>query len=395
MIAETEKLCDELNTTYNPKVMDKYNSKVQSVFFKVAKNSENSGNKNLIMLINNYANAKKEPNVKYITGPGNISKYVSDKWGKTIYLFGENDHSNKQGCATWMDYLDPDKHMSITTYFKKLFTDTDVFIDLFIEFPVVTNKQHSIMNENMTLSLLHKEFKRCLHKDKCQFPIRVHGVDIRNIISDKYKKSEFSKLDEDLMMIDYNKNNLNDIWITPEKFRIKHKKIIQILKKIRTKEDLILFIKKEIETHPLIQKELSKTQFPKELISDIIIAGFDTDKSKLNKPILIEFFFESLEWDKYKNKYPPGLSIVSRLLTSVNALTVDVYSVSRMFRLFDVKQFEHYPKSIDNIIYYAGNGHTMILDFIFMKIGFKKIEQSKNWYQSCVNMEGIKQPLFK
>ena len=393
MIAETKKLCEELNKTYNPKIMDKYSPDVQTVFFNIAQsNAKNKGNKNLITLINNYRKKNKTPVIQYITGPGEVSKYVSEKWGKTIYLFGENDHSVEKGCATWIDDLDNKKHMSIENYLKEVFENTSVFIDFFIELPVITNtKDVNIINENQTVYLLYNKFKKCLYKDGCQWPIRVHGVDIRNIISDKYQTSDLSYVDSDLMMIDYLKRvDPKHVWITLENFKIKHSNIIQKLKKIRKQKDLIKLIKHEIEIHPLIQKELSKTQFPKKLISDIIIAGLGIDKSLLNKPKIVGRFFESLEWSK---TFPPGLSMVSKLLTSINALTMDVYSVARMFRLFDVKQSEH-PESIDNIIYYAGNGHTMILEFILSKIGFKKVEQSKNWYQSCVNMEGI-QPLFQ
>jgi hypothetical protein len=78
----------------------------------------------------------------------------------------------------------------------------------------------------------------------------------------------------------------------------------------------------------------------------------------------------------------------------INATIMDIYTISRMFKVFDVKNSDHYPKEPHNIIYYAGNGHTRIINKFLKSIGFKRTEYSDQKILSCVNMKNIKQPLF-
>ena len=59
---------------------------------------------------------------------------------------------------------------------------------------------------------------------------------------------------------------------------------------------------------------------------------------------------------------------------------------------------EQFPSQIHNIIIYAGNGHTGPLGQTLLSLGFNLTEQSKptsRIIESCTNMTGIHQPLFK
>ena len=73
---------------------------------------------------------------------------------------------------------------------------------------------------------------------------------------------------------------------------------------------------------------------------------------------------------------------------------MDVYTVARMFKVFNVVKSEHYPIKPQNIIYYAGTGHTKPMARFLKELKFKRTEHSDNNILSCVSMKGIKQPLF-
>ena len=78
----------------------------------------------------------------------------------------------------------------------------------------------------------------------------------------------------------------------------------------------------------------------------------------------------------------------------VNAVVMDIYTAARIFKVFNVKENEHFPQEPQNIIYYAGTGHTKPMGRFLKRIGFKMTENSDDNILSCVSMKGIKQPLF-
>jgi hypothetical protein len=81
-------------------------------------------------------------------------------------------------------------------------------------------------------------------------------------------------------------------------------------------------------------------------------------------------------------------------MTVLNAVIMDVYTAARMFKVFNVKEFEYYPTEPTNIIYYAGTGHTEPMSRFLEHIGFENTEETTGDILSCVDMKGIKQPLF-
>ena len=83
-------------------------------------------NKTFLSLIYNLANPEKQPVAGFITGPGEISKWESNKYSKIIYLFGENDHGNKTGCVQARINMRGKKHISIEKYLLDLFKHSPV-----------------------------------------------------------------------------------------------------------------------------------------------------------------------------------------------------------------------------------------------------------------------------
>ena len=98
--------------------------------------------------------------------------------------------------------------------------------------------------------------------------------------------------------------------------------------------------------------------------------------------------------DTNSTHYPDGLSHISKFMTRITAIIMDIYTISRMFKIFNVKKNEHYPSEAFNIIYYGGNGHTEPLEYFLSSLKFKKIESENSNLVSCIDMTKIKQPLF-
>ena len=84
-------------------------------------------NKTIVTLIYNYFFKKSLlPNVNYITGPFSLSYHYIPSLDKKIYIFGEN-HGNTHLCPVSLNST------FIVDYIVKLLTNTNVFIDFYIE----------------------------------------------------------------------------------------------------------------------------------------------------------------------------------------------------------------------------------------------------------------------
>ena len=82
-------------------------------------------------------------------------------------------------------------------------------------------------------------------------------------------------------------------------------------------------------------------------------------------------------------------------LRVISCLHMDIYTLTRMFKKFNVT-FDHNPPEPLNIIYYAGRAHTTFMSFMLQESGFKITEQSIRvpYTFSCTNIQSLKQPLF-
>ena len=82
-------------------------------------------------------------------------------------------------------------------------------------------------------------------------------------------------------------------------------------------------------------------------------------------------------------------------LRVISCLHMDIYTLTRMFKKFNVTS-DNYPPEPLNIIYYAGKQHTNFMSFMLQELGFKIIEKSipVTYTSSCTNIQSLKQPLF-
>ena len=82
-------------------------------------------------------------------------------------------------------------------------------------------------------------------------------------------------------------------------------------------------------------------------------------------------------------------------LRDISCLHMDIYTLTRMFKQFNVTSDDHPPEPL-NIIYYAGARHTQFMTFMLEEIGFRITEKSIPVPNvlSCTNIQSLKQPLF-
>ena len=397
---DADQLCELLNQTYNTYWVNQYPAlndiftQVRDIYEKYP-NKFKKANKTLLGLIYNLNNPN-QPTPDYITGPGEISKWESVKHNKIIYLFGENDHGNKTGCKNKIN-LTGRKHMSIEKYILKLIETSPVFIDFYVEFGVMLDyKEQIYYNSGQTLwdmlAVVHQCFGPVIERD-CPYPVRMHGVDSRSVQSSKYQIDYFSMMNRAIMMMLVFKRQKRP-YLKIEKFKSSFKTEIKLMSTVKTNQDLIRIMKKNIKDDKLVMKELKRSTLSEDLILDFFGKHLDKELAK------IPYAVRTLDkWFNYVNKtttkiWPADSDIVSYIITVVNAIKMDVYAVARMFKVFNVKESEHYPKEPQNIIYYAGTGHTHPMGEFLKELNFTRTEHSNMNILSCASMDGIKQPLF-
>jgi hypothetical protein len=399
MVERANELCNILHETYNTNCLNLYPD-LRDFFVQVKdlyqKNPEDfpKANKTLMSLIHNLDNHENLPNVDYITGPGVVSKWESLKHNKVIYLFGENDHGNTTGCKGKVN-LQGKTHMSIEKYLLDTFKHSPVFIDFYVEFGImINNLEHISTTSGQTLWDMLAVMKGCfgplLDRD-CPYNVRMHGTDVRSILSIHYKSSGLADMGITLMMQNIFMKR-SKTYIRLDIFYKIYKDQIDILSNVKNNRDLIRITTKSIINNKLIQKELKKSTIPKKQIMDFFV------KKRLKENLGIYNCRDVGKWfsllSKTKCKWPIGIDKVNLIITIINSVTMDVYTIARMFKVFKVKESDHYPKQPQNIIYYAGNGHTVPMAIFLNDIGFKRTEHSHDNILSCANMKNIKQPLF-
>jgi hypothetical protein len=395
MLKQTNELCKELKNTYDSNVLKKYPISLQKLFIDTSKKKQTI----LSTLVNNLSKTK--PNIKFITGPGECKKYIKDN--KTIYIFGENDHSSKDGC---FKYFNTRPNMTIEKYLEKLFETTSVFIDFYIELPVITEdlftteKYKDVTLMNMYDNLLYK----CLgkNKKKCKWPVRIHTIDNRILVNhNKYEHLLLGDMYTQLAQEYYYRKKYNQKVIHLKLFSVKFHKEINELSKIKNQKQVTKYFWKKIINNELIQKEIKKSYLTTNQIKKIYLSHIKMDL-KLDVDIPDNFDFENVgKWFSLLStsndfEHFKIMNIIANIIKVFLSPLIDIYTLTRIFRTFKVKNDEQYPTEVNNIIIYAGDGHTGPIGETLLSLGFKMTESSTKvrTVKSCTNMSGIKQPLF-
>jgi hypothetical protein len=394
-------LCSILNETYNSNCLEKYPT-IKDIFFNVRdlyeKNPEKfpNANKTFMSLVYNLKNPEEQPMVDYITGPAEISKWESEKYNKVIYVFGEDEHNNKTGCIQSKINLHRKKHMKIEKYLPDLFTHSPVFIDFYTELHIVldntTPNQFDIDKLfGNTLGDIKNQMSGCfgpLINRNCPYNARIHSIDVRDVLSRKHRSSPLIELFYEISVAEWKLKN--EKYVNFYKLKSTYSKQINLLSSVKDVSEFREILINDIEKNEVLQKELNRSILQKQEIIDFFIP------TRFNYYLLEKQVKVIREWfGSFKNSelVPDEFDDIKEIFDTINGISVDIYTVARMFKVFNVKENDHYPKEPHNIVYYAGNGHTHPVEKFLEKIGFNKTEHSK-LSDSCTSMEKIKQPLF-
>lgn len=417
-----ESICENLTNTYNTNVLDT-DPKIRDEFYKASlTHRESKKGKTILMdLIYNHMHQYRKPIRNFIGGPRTITLHWSEKYKKMIYIFGES-YSAYAETDCWKFPSYPGQFTTpIETYLSQLILNTDVFIDVFFEFPVYRGKEYNSTfqpfqkYDRMNKLFLH--FKECVQYStrsakECSlarihyFDARyvdylgiVHGLttlsEYRNIVMNiinNYKKSEWSdKFKED----SYLSSN------------------IKILEELAEPDDekFISFLMSQIYQNRSIIKNLNKItedSSMKEIILEFIKKEFKEQskdiRSELQKQIRIILNAKYHTSQEFADSLLESMNLISTLI----ALIADAYTLSRIFKDFNMaekayKGANDQPDRAHNIIIYAGEEHSKIYRKFLESVGFEEFGRSgksENDYTHepnyCIDMQigNIKQPLF-
>jgi len=434
-------ICDKLTTTYNTNILDSASDIIKEKFLltSLTHRDGNEGKKVLMNLICNHFE-KDIPMPRFIGGPKNLTVHHSKKYDKMIYIFGEY-HSDIVDCdtrfgneSTKETWDKPNsKKMRVEYFLSEFIRTTDVFLDIFIEFPIVPKKEGKYHKDfkpfryNFRMNKLLKNFQECLQRDSrtevCSLA-RIHYFDIRvldkqgiltgstnidyfvnklSIILEEFSFSPDSVIkklklfmEEPIVknfMNDYlsqeDEQEFNRIWVQHMYNSYHITKEIERLKKYdpKMKDKILHFFEKEIIEKVMKQKNVLNANVKVILILNDNISSILSDR-------LFVISFRNI--------------LIS--LAQIGAIYADLYTILRIFKTFNMsemkekayKQATDQPDKAHNIIIYAGDLHSQVyrkflkevLDFDKIEVAGKEEEQGGGEPMYCIDMEPITQPLF-
>lgn len=403
-------LCTKLHETYNASFLKNGRKSTMEFFISTAQTAKKlnitKGNQTLISLINNYAN-NKTPIPKYIAGPLSLTLFWSDKYQLYAYVFGEF-HSPHTDCEKYVEHL-PDDSMKIETFLEKLITTTPAFLDVFIEWAPARDQVVNYPKTGLTrINTIYETLQKCIHystrhhKD-CDLT-RLHWVDVRKGDVSSSTLNDLSYLRAYLI----HKTDLLDTTNAAKTLRSilrNDKRIRKILEELNTPSltEYKNFMKKQVTQSALVQKEMTHSFLCKEIekfcTEDLIKEGlYIRETFQKYIPILLD--------DKSTDqKIEIALLWLARATVGVNAIMMDFYTLSRIFKKFNIQKSKSkqarnvdQPESPHNIIIYAGDAHSAKYRNFFDSIGAKRIAHVNNRdisnIKNCIDISNFPMPFF-
>jgi hypothetical protein len=432
-------ICDKLTTTYNTNILDSTSDIIKEQFL-IDSRTHHDGNKGRKVLMNLICNHfdKDRPMPRLIGGPRNLTVHHSKEYNKMIYIFGEF-HSYIIDCDTRRFAADElikeewdkpnSKKMRVEYFLSEFIRTTDVFLDIFVEFPIIPKKEGKYHNDfhpfqySLRMNKLLENFQECLQRDSrtevCSLA-RIHYFDIRDfdkqgiltgstnidyfvyklrsilvrfsLVPDLLIKELKLFMDEPIVknvMYDYlsepDETKFKRIWVE-HLYNFYHiTKQLERLKKYdpKMKDKILHFFEKEITEQAMKQRKVL-------VVNANII---------LNHTIWEDIIFKLA----FRN--------IFNSITYIAALYPDLYNVLRIFKTFNMsemkekayKQATDQPDKAHNIIIYAGDLHSQVYrKFLKDVLDFEKIEvagKEEPYGETgeathCIDMEPITQPLF-
>jgi hypothetical protein len=395
-----KEICNNLIDTFDTRFLDNENKIIQSAFYSQAKQYKDTKYDNtLFKLIRNHYDPliqEKRPVVDFLGGPYTFRHLYNKKYNMNIYLFGEL-HANKVDCP-----IESGKKIELVeNYFKKIIENTDVFLDIYFEFPGYYKNYYSNITPMapQRMQELFRQFYNCVQEisrksKECELT-RMHYIDIRTIIETFSGTNEISWLIGNLLLKSHDENLLKTFY-NNNIFRIKN--IFNNLSNPNQKKYLDYWILQLI-SNIYVRKEIDRSFLGKEIYNFIKKL---IEKYAIMNKMIIRNFISSIE----KNiNFKDNFERLNIYLIETNSGIVEAYTLARIFKKFKVKNKLEQPVIPRNIIHYAGSAHSLKIEKFLLDIGFEMKEQKgsnienpdssiADVFQNCINMSKIKQPLF-
>lgn len=393
-----EKVIEKLITNFDTNILDYEKKNIQAALYSTAIKVKNTNKDNTIFrLIRNHYE-KLKPKIEYIGGPFVFIHLYSKKYDMNIHLFGER-HSTEVDCPdNFADNFD-----FVEDYLKRLVENTDVFLDIYFEFPGFIDyeyKSNDLMVDQR-MQELFKNFYKCVQTSSRYYPScklsRIHYIDIRNFDNENVERSELSWYQSILSESLSDESNLTNIKNNFERF-------IRFLISLRNPniEQYKNYMKEQLQKSKHLMKEISKSYLKDDIynyLENKIIEIALQHKDSIN--IICDNIFALYNVLPKVNVDIMPLILKKYLdlliyIININAIIIDGYALCRMFKKFKVEKLDQ-PEKPHNIIHYAGALHTRnVFEFLILK-GFELIENSGSFdmaeFKNCVNMSQIKQPI--
>jgi hypothetical protein len=381
-------LCENLLETYNANYLLEATPEERKILEEASGDyyGTDKGNQTLMKLILN-KNRTAKPVADFISGPFTLSLHTNRELQMSVYNFGET-HGTENICQPQT------RTTEIHKYLEELTSNTDAFIDLFIELRPVTVKRYSniygvgpnFSEYNKYLYELHNTFLPCMlreRKRKCNL-VRVHWIDDREL---NYKNSDITSFRIWFCRYYPSQNKQNRIRDLQD--------FIPMIKQLTSVNESVYdeFFVGQLKKFADQSKSIKQSYKSEEIISfmtETILRYAHAGRSKIrNNAIRI-----------LKNMYDE--SAVMALcddLVGVSSVFADMYTLSRMFKDFK-GPVENSPPRPHNIIFYGGNAHadTYRRFLEHEKFNERKTIEMRNKQKKeirCLNMSGFPQPFFQ
>lgn len=449
-VADVSQVCTELNRTYNTSCLRQLPPGIQEIFTDIASYNwkVKRGNTTLMKLINNNTN-RQHDHVDAISGPKTLTRHVSQKYGMIVYIFGER-HGYLDACSSPSE---SHKNIwSIEAYLDNLFKTTNAFIDFYVEAPGYYRGDPSRVSDrpdspNMGyLNRVRHMFYKCIEEEYRSDPscslVRAHFGDSRERVSSVFGGTNSLGIWTDICDYFYqDEETSSNPWS-----RRTFKNVMRRYPRLRVMLDSLKGTKKEVEQYvlgqildvPWVRKELNRS-YEKELITNLVteIVKQDLDQlfSTYDNTITIEDVLNKLKttkssdpssplpldhvslslaqlvmlcdpedkWQEYLSteEYVQVMKKLYLIIIGLNASTMDVYLLSRLFKKFSTKvapfrggtPYEQ-PEQPHNVVIYAGDYHASIYRMALGMLGFKLTNSADKISERCLDMSTFPQPFF-
>ena len=164
-----------------------------------------------------------------------------------------------------------------------------------------------------------------------------------------------------------------------------------------SKETTLNFLRLQLRSNPYAAKELSKSHLGEEIESFLV---------EKMRPVALslrpfwEFQLEIASSPASSDEYVfEACMNFYRSAIFFNALVLDAYTLSRVFREFDTTRSpseggtRDQPKRVSNVVIYAGNAHAKHCVEFLTGIGFRTLKKSEEVGRKCVSVKNFK-PFF-